>query len=174
MKIHVITLIVLLCKQLRIKANSEVEDPFQGSSIISFCPHTDPNTNILKVKSLKITPDPPKRDSLLIVEGWGTLSEDVTIGSYISLSVAYGIVPILNLRADLCKQTEREQFPCPISKGEYNATREFHIPSHIFPGRYIIKADIFLENNKRIACFVVDVTFTPKFLLNYISIIIRN
>ncbi|EMR09803.1 hypothetical protein PNEG_01984 [Pneumocystis murina B123] len=166
MKVYVITLILLLCKHFsRIRANNEIKNVSQERSIISFCPYTNPETYILQIKSLKIIPNPPQRGSQFIVEGQGTLNEDVLVGSYVLLSVTYGIIPILNMRIDLCEQTRKVQFPCPISKGEYQATREFYIPSSIFPGRYIIKADAFLENNKRIACFIVDITFIPKFFL---------
>ncbi|KTW28051.1 hypothetical protein T552_01913 [Pneumocystis carinii B80] len=167
MKKYVIALILLLCRYFsKTRADDQVKSVYQEKSVVSFCPYTDPETYILQIKSLKIIPDPPQRGSQFIVEGQGILTEDVLLGSYVFLSVTYRIIPILNIRIDLCEQTEKVGFPCPISKGEYQASREFYIPNGIFPGRYIIKADAFSKNDKRIACFIVDITFFPKFLSN--------
>jgi len=98
-------------------------------------------------------------------------------GAYINLSVKYGLITLINQRADLCEQMENVDEKCPL-EGVKTITKEVNIPKEVppvcpgsplpcwialilwvFQGKYAVLADVYDEDDKPITCLKATVSF---------------
>lgn len=70
----------------------------------------------------------------LTIEAKGNFTEKVEDGAYINLSVKYGLIRLINQRADLCEQMKNVDEECPLS-GEKTITKDVDLPKEIPPVR---------------------------------------
>lgn len=118
------------------------------------------------------------RGHKLIIEASGDFSKEVEEGSYINLSVKYGLITLVRTKADLCEQLKEVDEDCPL-EGKKNIRKEvdipkevppvcLHISQHSFPfvlrlmhsqGTYTVLADVYSKDNKRITCLEASVHF---------------
>ena len=70
----------------------------------------------------------------LTIEAKGNFTEEVKEGAYINLSVKYGLIRLINQRADLCEQMKNVDEDCPLS-GEKTITKDVDLPKEIPPVR---------------------------------------
>ena len=64
----------------------------------------------------------------------GEFTEKVEKGSYINVSVKYGLIKLISLKIDLCEQMSQVNESCPLS-GKKRITKEVEIPSEVPPVR---------------------------------------
>ena len=94
------------------------------------------------------------------MNGTGTLSETVEEGAYIALSVKYGLIRIINQKADLCETVKKADLECPLEKDkEVKLTQEVNLPKEIPPGKYTAVADVYTKDDKKITCLQAVVEF---------------
>lgn len=70
----------------------------------------------------------------LTIEAKGNFTEEIEDGAYINLSVKYGLIRLINQRADLCEQMKNVDEECPLT-GEKNITKDVDLPKEIPPVR---------------------------------------
>lgn len=70
----------------------------------------------------------------LTIEAKGNFTKEVEKGAYINLSVKYGLIGIINQRADLCDQLENIEEECPV-EGDKTITKNVELPKQIPPVR---------------------------------------
>ncbi len=68
----------------------------------------------------------------LTIEAKGNFTEEIEEGAYINLSVKYGLIRLINQRADLCEQMKNVDEECPLS-GEKTITKDVDLPKEIPP-----------------------------------------
>lgn len=68
----------------------------------------------------------------------GELLEDVQDGAYVVLQVKYGLIRLVNTKADLCEQVTNVELECPIKKGPLRLTKEVELPEEIPPVRILL------------------------------------
>lgn len=73
----------------------------------------------------------------LTIDALGVLKEDVEEGAYVDLQVKYGLIKLINTRADLCEQMKAVDMECPLKKGETNLTKIVELPKEIPPVRIL-------------------------------------
>lgn len=100
--------------------------------------------------------------SELIIRAAGTVFEPIKEGAYINLSVKYGLIRLINTKADLCEQTEKADLKCPIEKGILSIEKAVDIPKEVPPGKYTVHAEVINFDDKPIACLEAQVTFGGK------------
>lgn len=71
--------------------------------------------------------------SKLEIKATGTVLEPIEDGAYINLVVKYGLIRLINQKADLCEQTEKADLKCPIQKGHLSVTKSVDIPREVPP-----------------------------------------
>ena len=71
--------------------------------------------------------------------------KDVEAGAYVTLQVKYGLIRLVNQRADLCEQVGNVDLECPIKKGKTTITKDVELPSEIPPVSYIFQVLLFVE-----------------------------
>ncbi|KAI0158856.1 ML domain-containing protein [Pestalotiopsis sp. NC0098] len=95
----------------------------------------------------------------LKIRAAGTVFEDIEEGAYINLVVKYGLIRLINTKADLCEQTEKADLKCPIKKGILSVEKAVDIPKEVPPGKYTVHAEVINYDDKPIACLEAQVTF---------------
>ena len=61
------------------------------------------------------------------------MDETIVKGAYIQLQVKYGLIRLVNAKADLCEQVENVDLECPIEKGVVSITKDIELPKEIPP-----------------------------------------
>ena len=60
----------------------------------------------------------------LAIEALGTVQETIKEGAYVVLQVKYGLIRLVNTKADLCEQVKNVDMECPIEKGKTKITKD--------------------------------------------------
>jgi hypothetical protein len=103
--------------------------------------------------------------------------EEVGEDAYVILQVKYGLIRLINTRAELCDQVSNVDMTCPIEKGKITITKDVELPKEIPPvsvartvlqtttnsdvqGKYNVFADVYTAEDNHIVCLEATVTFT--------------
>ena len=124
-------------------------------------------------------PDITNSGSVLTIEAAGNFTEKIEKGSYVDLTVKYGLIRLISNKEDLCDQLKNVDKECPIDKGRTVVKKEVEIPKQVplvsigidlssaswrlngrtIQGHYTVKADVFTPNGTRITCLTASITF---------------
>jgi len=131
-------------------------DPHAFQGTIEDCGSED---DILQIEYINISPDPPLKGKELAIDAAGYLKETVGEGSYIVLTVKYGIIKILGKTMDLCEQTQKVDKSCPLEEGKQTLVTTVELPKEIPPGTFFVDAFVYTPDNRRIACLKAKASF---------------
>jgi len=129
-----------------------------GDNPLYFC--SDPKDNIVQIKKVDLSPNPPKPGQPLSITASGTLKDDVEEESKMHLQVKYGLITLINQEADLCATVEKADLTCPIKKGDMEITKDVDIPREIPPGKYTVLADVYTKDGDKITCLTASIAFS--------------
>ena len=122
-----------------------------GDNPLEFCQKDNKYT--LTIDKVDLTPNPPSpyvsifvhycplttkaltrvsSGKTLTIEAKGNFTQEIEDGAYINLSVKYGLIRLINQRADLCEQMKNVDEECPLS-GEKTITKDVDLPKEIPP-----------------------------------------
>lgn len=73
------------------------------------------------------------RGGNLVIRATGTVFETIEDGAYVNLVVKYGLIRLVNTKADLCEQVSNVDLECPIEKGILSITKAVEIPKEVPP-----------------------------------------
>ncbi|RKP38877.1 MD-2-related lipid-recognition domain-containing protein, partial [Dimargaris cristalligena] len=104
--------------------------------------------DLVTIESVRLNPDPPHKGQKLFIEGSGHVNQRVVNGSYIDVSVKYGLIKLLTRRFDLCDLVGEIGLKCPIEEGDIRFSKEVDIPKEIPPGIYTVNAIARLPDTK--------------------------
>ncbi|KAI8822586.1 ML domain-containing protein [Fimicolochytrium jonesii] len=110
------------------------------------------DSDVFHIKSVELTPNPPKRGQPLNIRVRGTLDEAIDAGAYADAIVKLGIIKLVDTRLNLCDETAKIDHPCPIEKGPVDIEHTVDIPNEIPPGRYTILIDATNFDDAHLAC----------------------
>lgn len=130
-----------------------------GSSPLEFCSPNHDN-DILTIKSVDLSPNPPLAGEELVIKAVGSVSKDIEKGAYVLLTVKYGLIKLISTTADLCEQITNVDLECPIKEGELSIIKSVDLPAEIPPGKYTVLADVFTRDNEPITCLQATVVFS--------------
>ncbi|KAK1771383.1 ML domain-containing protein [Phialemonium atrogriseum] len=132
-----------------------------GKSPLKYC-REDRADDIIKIESVDLLPNPPEAGAELIINAVGTVYETIEEGAYVNLQVKYGLIRLVNTRADLCEQIKNVDLECPIEKGLISITKAVNLPKEIPPGKYTVEADVYTLDDEHITCLKATVVFGRK------------
>jgi len=132
-----------------------------GDNPLEYC-QAEHTTDALIIEHVNLAPNPPSAGQILTIEAVGDLLEDVQEGAYVVLQVKYGLIRLVNTKADLCEQVSNVDLECPIKKGPIKLTKEVELPQEIPPGKYTVFADVYNYDEKKITCLSATVVFAPQ------------
>ncbi|KAI4176747.1 MAG: hypothetical protein LQ343_000840 [Gyalolechia ehrenbergii] len=127
-----------------------------GDNPLGFC--SDPSDFILTIDNVDLDPNPPEKGKNLQIKAKGNFTEEVEQDAYINLSVKYGLITLVNTRADLCEQMKQVDETCPLS-GAKDFTKEVALPKEIPAGKYTVLADVYTKDDEKITCLQATVHF---------------
>lgn len=134
------------------------EKPVPGDSPIIQCDITAPQ--ILELKKVVVTPNPPEKGQNLTFTAVGVLAEDIEDGAYVEVDVRYGFIRLIHQTFDLCEEITKVDLECPIKKGKQIITKEVEIPEEVPPGKYIVNAKAYTKDDHFITCLSATVEFS--------------
>lgn len=79
--------------------------------------------------------DLQRRGKPLQIKAKGNFTQKVEQDAYINLSVKYGLITLVNTKADLCEQMKEVDETCPL-EGAKDFTKEVTLPKEIPPVSY--------------------------------------
>lgn len=132
-----------------------------GDSPLKYC-KDDQSEDVIKIESVDLLPNPPEAGSNLVIKAVGTVYETIEDGAYVNLQVKYGLIRLVNTKADLCEQIKNVDLVCPIEKGVLSLTKSVDLPKEIPPGKYTVEADVYTKDDKHVTCLTATVTFERK------------
>lgn len=138
-------------------SSSDLQTFIPGDSPIDTCTSPAPDTDLIVIQNLEISPNPPERGQNLTISATGLVKEDITAGAYVEVEVKYGLIRLLRQTLDLCEQTEKVDLACPIKEGQITLERVVELPKQIPPGRYTVNAKVFTEDDREVTCLVARV-----------------
>ncbi|PYH78132.1 hypothetical protein BO82DRAFT_435230 [Aspergillus uvarum CBS 121591] len=124
--------------------------PVKGDNPLEYC--ANPSGDVLEIKKVDLSPNPPLPGRTLTIEASGTLKEPVEKGAYVLLEVKYGLITLIRQKADLCDQLTNVDLECPLNKGDLVLRKQVDLPSQIPPGKYTVHADVMSVDDERITC----------------------
>lgn len=134
--------------------------PIPGDSPIFKCDVDD--KQLLDIKSVELSPNPPKKGQNLTITASGQLHQELVEGAYIDVEVRLGYIRLLYNTYDLCEQLDEhdvEDLKCPIKPGTYNLKKEVAIPAEVPPGKYVFVARAYTYDDELISCLTGEVLF---------------
>lgn len=129
-----------------------------GQSPLKFC-EADRKNDLITIDEVVLSPNPPEAGKTLTIQATGTVKETIVEGAYVKLQVKYGYIKLLDTTADLCEEIKNVDLTCPIEKGQISITKDVDLPKEIPPGKYIVQADVFSNDDDHITCLTATVTF---------------
>jgi hypothetical protein len=129
-----------------------------GDSPLCFC--DDPSGDILKIKDISLSPNPPVPGQKLFIKALGDLRSTVCGPIIVRLTVQYGYITIFNKPLDMCDykdEIEPGMEKCEFKPKLYNITKTADIPKQIPPGVYTVTANAETEAGKTITCLTAKV-----------------
>ncbi|KAH0545189.1 Phosphatidylglycerol/phosphatidylinositol transfer protein, partial [Trichoglossum hirsutum] len=132
--------------------------PVPGDSPLVYC-HPDTKGDILNIVYVNLKPNPPKPGQALDIEAVGELSKDIEQGAYVNLQVKYGLIRLVNTKADLCDQIKNVDMECPLKEGRTLLTKSVNLPKEIPPGKYTVFADVYTKDDEKITCLTAEIYF---------------
>jgi ML domain len=103
-----------------------------GKSPVELC-SLQPQDDLVSIKYIDLSPNPPLAGHNLTVEGEGRLKTRIEEGSYAQFEVKYGFIKLLTGTADLCEKAAEVNLTCPIEKGDVSIYKMVELPSQIPP-----------------------------------------
>lgn len=134
------------------------ELPVEGENPLEYC--QNPENHLLKIKSVDLSPNPPKPGTTLTIQASGTLNERIEKGATVSLEVKWGLITLISQTVDLCDELKNVDMECPLEKGAMVLTKQVDLPKQIPPGKYSVLADVYDKDQKQVTCLKAnDITF---------------
>ncbi|CAO3628606.1 unnamed protein product [Cunninghamella echinulata] len=132
-----------------IKAQFEKPIEEQSTDLITECGDSN---DILLIKDITLSPDPPIKGEKLKIEFEGFLKDTVVDGAYVDIKVKFGVVQLLHKKFDFCAEIEKIDEKCPIEKGILAFTKEVDLPKQIPRGKYTVDAKVFTVDDRQVTC----------------------
>lgn len=103
-----------------------------GKSPVQIC-SLSPSEDLIDIKYIDLTPNPPQAGKNLTIDAVGTLKVDIEEGAYAQFEVKYGFIKLLSGTADICEKALEVDLECPLKKGEIRVQKTVELPSQIPP-----------------------------------------
>jgi ML domain len=121
--------------------------------------------DLLKLNSLRISPDPPVRGQPLTIAFEGDLAQPIEGSEVVTIQVKYGIIKIVDMTTSLCDELAKvEDIPqCPFAPGPWAFNHTETLPADIPPGRYTLTIEAYSKKfRKGIFCISGTFRFDPS------------
>ncbi|KAF8214225.1 ML domain-containing protein [Mycena galopus ATCC 62051] len=121
-------------------------------------------TDVIQLKSLEISPDPPQPGKDLTITVKGEAQERIEEGAYANVVVKLGLVKLLTRTFDLCAEARNANVSvtCPVEKGEYEITHTVALPKEIPPAKFTVSVTAYTAEDADMLCLTLKADFLPS------------
>ncbi|KAF5375097.1 hypothetical protein D9758_000202 [Tetrapyrgos nigripes] len=126
------------------------------------------SSDIIRVKSIVVKPDPPKPGEDMTMTVVGTASEVVEDGAYADVTVKLGLIKLLTKRFDVCEEAQKANatIQCPVEKGDHTVVQTVALPKEIPQAKFKVKVEGYSVDDEPLLCLDMTVDFM-KHLFNW-------
>ncbi|EPQ28113.1 uncharacterized protein PFL1_04440 [Pseudozyma flocculosa PF-1] len=119
---------------------------------------------IVDVQSIEVSPDPPKPGQNLTVRAKGTISEEVSDGTFADVVVKLGLIKLLTRRFDVCQEARanKAELQCPLAPGEYELTHTVALPREIPPAKFNVHITGANQDESDLLCLDLSINFMHR------------
>ncbi|PWN44447.1 hypothetical protein IE81DRAFT_272865, partial [Ceraceosorus guamensis] len=116
-------------------------------------------TDAVEVKSIEVTPDPPKPGQNLTVTASGIVKSRIEAGTYADVVVKLGLIKLLTRRFDVCEEAKKNdaEVQCPVEAGEYKITQTVALPREIPPAKFNVHVNGATQDEQNLLCLDLSV-----------------
>lgn len=129
-----------------------------GQSPLALCPGPH-EKDLVTIESVDLLPNPPRPGKQLVIKAKGEVKQTITKGAYVQITVKYGLIRLISMKADLCDQITNVDLECPLEAGTMEITKSVDLPSVIPPGRYSVLADVHTADGTAVTCLTATIEF---------------
>ncbi|KAK7007794.1 ML domain-containing protein [Favolaschia claudopus] len=118
-------------------------------------------TDLIQLKSLQVTPDPPQPGKSLTITVEGEARETIEDGAYVDVTVKVGRIKILQREFDICEEALKANasVTCPVEKGEYTVTQTVELPREIPPAPFTVEVRGYTVEDDPLVCLDIVADF---------------
>jgi len=121
----------------------------------------------VQLKSISISPDPPKIGAELTVTVDVEVMETIEEGATVDVLVKVGRIKLLQKTFDLCEEARNANatVSCPVEPGPYTIVQSVELPKEVPKLKYVINVRGYTKDEDDMACVDLTVQFRPFFQL---------
>ncbi|KAG1783867.1 ML domain-containing protein [Suillus placidus] len=118
-------------------------------------------TDVVQLKSISLSPDPPKPGQDLTITAVGTAQERVEDGAYADVVVKLGLIRLLSKTFDVCEEARNANatIQCPIEQGEYTVVQTVALPKEIPQAKFTVAVKGYTVDDEDMLCLDLKVDF---------------
>ncbi|KAH9849721.1 ML domain-containing protein [Lenzites betulinus] len=120
--------------------------------------------HVVRIKSIEVSPDPPKRGEDLTITVTGDASDDILDGAYADVTVKVGVIKLLQKEFDVCEEAEKANatIQCPVNKGHHEVVQTVTLPKEIPPAQFKVNIRGYTGDDDDLVCMDLMMDFRPK------------
>ncbi|THV04865.1 hypothetical protein K435DRAFT_961594 [Dendrothele bispora CBS 962.96] len=118
-------------------------------------------TDAIQVKSIKVSPDPPRPGEDMTVTVEGTALETIEAGASADVTVKLGLIKILSKTFDVCEEASKANasIQCPVEQGDHKVIQTVALPKEIPPAKFKVHVDGYTHKDDPMLCLDLTIDF---------------
>ncbi|KZP31260.1 hypothetical protein FIBSPDRAFT_1037711 [Athelia psychrophila] len=119
----------------------------------------------IEIKSIEITPDPPKAGEDITVKVNAYVHRRIEEGAIADVTVKLGLIKLLHKQFDVCEEARNADadISCPVEVGEYSVSHTVALPKEIPPAKFKVEVRGYTVDDDDMVCLNLQVDFTKRF-----------
>ncbi|KAF8323417.1 hypothetical protein DL93DRAFT_696760 [Clavulina sp. PMI_390] len=120
--------------------------------------------DLVDVKSIQLSPDPPKPGSDLTVTASGFVKDTIEEGAYADVTVKMGLIKLLQKQFDICEEARNNNatLQCPVASDEYAIQQTVALPNEIPRAKFKIEVRAYTEDERSLLCLNLNIDFMQR------------
>ncbi|QRW12040.1 Tyrosine-protein kinase [Ceratobasidium sp. AG-Ba] len=117
--------------------------------------------DIVHIKSIEVSPDPPQPGKDLTVIVNGIADENIEEGAYADVTVKLGLIKLLQKQFDICEEARNANatIQCPIAAGEHKVVQTVALPKEIPRAKFNVLAQGYSADDEDLMCVKITIDF---------------
>ncbi|KAG0708943.1 ML domain-containing protein [Suillus ampliporus] len=118
-------------------------------------------SHAIQLKSISVSPDPPKPGQDLTVTVVGTAQERIEEGAYAEVVVKLGLIKLLSKTFDICEEARgaNTTIQCPVEEGDYTVVQTVALPKEIPQAKFKVSVRGYTADEDDMLCLDLEVNF---------------
>ncbi|CAE6391706.1 unnamed protein product [Rhizoctonia solani] len=115
----------------------------------------------VQIKSIEVSPDPPKPGQDLTVKVIATSEKEITEGAYADVTVKLGLIKLLKKQFDICEEARNANatIQCPVQKGDHEVVQTVALPREIPRAKFVVDVRGYTADDEDLVCVKLNVDF---------------